>query len=150
MVGRRFLSFLELMSSLQFERSEIFDFRNFNLEYQHLFINGEWRILQKIALNTYLHLVFSDQYDHILPSTIEKTQQTNEEIQEGDCFQIELPSTTVNDNFVEYYKLLDLLCKESGCERIMMRCHPRYRIWRRRFSFNAQETPRAVSLNIFF
>nr|CAD2132621.1 unnamed protein product [Meloidogyne enterolobii] len=145
-LGRRFFMFLEAMASLQSNRKEIFDFRHFGLEYQHFFNNGEWRVLQQVALDTYLHLVFSDQFDVVLPSTVEKENfSVKEEILEGSCFQLELPSTTVNDNFVEYYKLLEVLCKESGCERIMMRCHPRYRIWRRRLVPNG-EFPRAMRI----
>uniref|UniRef100_A0A1I8B592 RNA-directed RNA polymerase n=1 Tax=Meloidogyne hapla TaxID=6305 RepID=A0A1I8B592_MELHA len=147
-LGRRFFSFLEVMASLQFERKEIFDFRHFGLEYQHFLNNGEWRMLQQIALNTYLHLVFSDQLDIVLPSIVESENLSvkEEEILEGSCFQLELPSTTVNDNFVEYYKLLEVLCKESGCERIMMRCHPRYKFRRRRLVPNSIEFPRAMRI----
>jgi hypothetical protein len=137
------------MASMQAERPEIFDLRHFGLDYQHVFSNDKWRILQRKSLNTFLHLVFSDQFDNVLPSIVNKipvNDERNEEIIEGPCFQLELPSNTCNENFVEYYKLLEVLCKESGCERITMRCHPRYKVWRHRL-FNVGEYPRAVRLN---
>uniref|UniRef100_A0A914IBG5 RNA-directed RNA polymerase n=1 Tax=Globodera rostochiensis TaxID=31243 RepID=A0A914IBG5_GLORO len=127
-IGKKFLRFLEFLSSRQFNLLPFVDFNEPGIGYNSVLQQNQLLPLHKAALHCYHQIAFTFRFEG-LPGTKEqrdKNTSPSQQVREGEPFIIEVPASR-QSQVIHNQDLLNKLCDKTACTNIVFRDLPKYK-----------------------
>uniref|UniRef100_A0A183CBH6 RNA-directed RNA polymerase n=1 Tax=Globodera pallida TaxID=36090 RepID=A0A183CBH6_GLOPA len=127
-IGKKFLRFLEFLSSRQFNLLPFVDFNEPAIGYTSVLQQNQLLPLHKAALHCYHQIAFTFRFEG-LPGTKEqrdKNTTPSQQVREGEPFIIEVPASR-QSQVIHNQDLLNKLCDKTACTNIVFRDLPKYK-----------------------